>query len=714
MADQIRQELMQLVGRNPEFLEQTREQLSVLAADPDIQLEELPQIISELEATLRDPESYPALIDRFEREGFIDPGDLPTEFDQQVVVALLIAFYLLQDEMEAAQNAPAEFARGGLASVAERLRRAGRNGDTVLAHINPEEARLLESLGGSGTINPITGLPEYSKLKKAVKKALKVVAPIALNLIAPGLGTAIGTAIGLSGTAAAVAGSALIGGAVSKLGGGSFTQGALGGAIGGGLGGMVGSAANNALNLGLGQAGQTVLGNALAGAAQGELSGAGALQGALGAGLGAYGANVGGTLGSAISGLGGAVAGGGDPLRGGLAGLINSYQIDSPFGSAVKGAANSAIMGGDVAQGAIRGGISDLAGKYKENFKGLATSGLKTLAGGFMPSLVGKNQNEQDGMATDPLNTGITNPFAAEDTSMISAAPGNAYGGGSTARGPFEPMKGTFRVAPNDQVALWARGMGGTGSMESSGTRLPVNPVYGDNNYVQRFINAAESGGYLNPNWATYRPGVQLMASGNPSQLPGEAGAQAYVPNFRTPGTADTVMLVNTGQYSPQAAAQVLAHELYHTKQPSTERDVYAGSPGNLQKYQQNLSNVLPYLQEKYGYRGAYDTQTNKVPLNERMADMQSFQFNQGIDFASDPVFQQKVFGNDPYARAAWNASTIERTTRLDPRDLPPGQVTSSDFGPGGAPLTFRAQEWLKKRGFAKGGLAMYKERLNG
>jgi hypothetical protein len=37
----------------------------------------------------------------------------------------------------------------------------GRHGDTMLAHINPQEAALLKSLGGSGTINPHTGLPEY-------------------------------------------------------------------------------------------------------------------------------------------------------------------------------------------------------------------------------------------------------------------------------------------------------------------------------------------------------------------------------------------------------------------------------------------------------------------------------------------------------------------------------------------------------------------------
>lgn len=44
---------------------------------------------------------------------------------------------------------------------ANKLKTYGRNGDTLLAHITPEEANLLKSLGGAGTINPATGLPEF-------------------------------------------------------------------------------------------------------------------------------------------------------------------------------------------------------------------------------------------------------------------------------------------------------------------------------------------------------------------------------------------------------------------------------------------------------------------------------------------------------------------------------------------------------------------------
>jgi hypothetical protein len=48
-----------------------------------------------------------------------------------------------------------------LPMLAKLLQSYGRKGDKMLAHITPEEAQRLEEEGGSGTINPHTGLPEY-------------------------------------------------------------------------------------------------------------------------------------------------------------------------------------------------------------------------------------------------------------------------------------------------------------------------------------------------------------------------------------------------------------------------------------------------------------------------------------------------------------------------------------------------------------------------
>jgi hypothetical protein len=64
----------------------------------------------------------------------------------------------------------------GLKSLAQDLRSYGRNGDTMLAHITPQEAGILQTLGGSGTINPYTGLPEYfGFITKPITKAWKAI-----------------------------------------------------------------------------------------------------------------------------------------------------------------------------------------------------------------------------------------------------------------------------------------------------------------------------------------------------------------------------------------------------------------------------------------------------------------------------------------------------------------------------------------------------------
>jgi hypothetical protein len=45
--------------------------------------------------------------------------------------------------------------------IADWLAAQGRNGDSLVAHISMAEAALLRRIGGAGTINPATGLPEY-------------------------------------------------------------------------------------------------------------------------------------------------------------------------------------------------------------------------------------------------------------------------------------------------------------------------------------------------------------------------------------------------------------------------------------------------------------------------------------------------------------------------------------------------------------------------
>jgi hypothetical protein len=56
-------------------------------------------------------------------------------------------------------------AEGGEVKAKDMLKRvakAGRKGDTKLAYVGPEARAMLKSMGGSGTVNPRTGLPEYA------------------------------------------------------------------------------------------------------------------------------------------------------------------------------------------------------------------------------------------------------------------------------------------------------------------------------------------------------------------------------------------------------------------------------------------------------------------------------------------------------------------------------------------------------------------------
>jgi hypothetical protein len=90
------------------------------------------------------------------------------------------------------------YQRRSLRDVAEMVRQKGTEGDTILAHINPQEAALLgKNFGGS--INPMTGLPEYgflSKVFKTVRRALPYVGAAVGTFFGGPAGGAVGGSIG--------------------------------------------------------------------------------------------------------------------------------------------------------------------------------------------------------------------------------------------------------------------------------------------------------------------------------------------------------------------------------------------------------------------------------------------------------------------------------------------------------------------------------------
>ena len=222
------------------------------------EIDQIEDVVEEVKAA--GPEGYQEAREDLLAEG-VDPDLLPPEYDPEFFTALGMAVYYLSSKMEEADLSdegdmgggimgaglpapamageevppppdmsgpmmpPQNFARGGIAelpsdmtSITEAIRSMGRGGDTVLAHITPEEARLLKARGGSGTINPMTGLPEFfiGKVFKAVGRAVKGVVKGVKKFVKSPVGRLVtGIAIGtILGPAAATS---LFGGATGVV-----------------------------------------------------------------------------------------------------------------------------------------------------------------------------------------------------------------------------------------------------------------------------------------------------------------------------------------------------------------------------------------------------------------------------------------------------------------------------------------------------------------
>jgi hypothetical protein len=175
LYDEIKDELEQ---SNPEGLQLLREQLTLALKDKDFDAEEVDTTIKVFDYVIRNNNRYEEIREQLIAQDIVDDDDLPPKFDPVFFSVGLIALHAIRDSKN-------KFASGGIAQLANELQGYGRNGDSLLAHINPQEAELLKALGGSGTINPVTGLPEFF-LKKALKKVGK-----AVSNVVKGIGDAI-------------------------------------------------------------------------------------------------------------------------------------------------------------------------------------------------------------------------------------------------------------------------------------------------------------------------------------------------------------------------------------------------------------------------------------------------------------------------------------------------------------------------------------------
>ena len=215
---------------------------------PDDILDQLLQVIQFLHDN---PDKYAQAVKELVDEGIIDEGDFPEEYDPEFLATFGMVIMQARKSRRGAQGAapvtpplmpPVGMARGGIAEAVNMVASQGRGQDTMLAHINPREAQMLRSMGGVGTLNPVTGLPEYNIFKSignafksvgnAVKGAVKGIGNSVKQIVSSPVGRMIATvalaafigpaAFGLSGAAGAAASMAIASGTVTAIGGGSM------------------------------------------------------------------------------------------------------------------------------------------------------------------------------------------------------------------------------------------------------------------------------------------------------------------------------------------------------------------------------------------------------------------------------------------------------------------------------------------------------------
>jgi hypothetical protein len=193
-----------------------------------------------------------------------------------------------------------KMAKGGLAGQAKNVANAGVGGDTMVIHINKDEYQKLCKEWGEPTINPHTGMPQFTPFYK--QSWFGPIAALAgTALMASGVGAGLGAGI-FSALGAGEAGAAGLGAAtgISALGAVPVSTLAGNALLSAGIGGLTGGA-NGALTSGLlgaaGTVGASALGNYLS-AAPAAAGNAGALDNALGKGFTSDNINLGAATGA--------------------------------------------------------------------------------------------------------------------------------------------------------------------------------------------------------------------------------------------------------------------------------------------------------------------------------------------------------------------------------------------------------------------------------
>ena len=273
---------------------------------------------------------------------------------------------MMQQQEQMMPEAPPQ---QGLSQLAQLIQQQGQGEDSILAHINAEEAQMLAQKYGHD-INPITGLPQFGLLKKLGKKGKSFVqktTPLGgkkfiqqekkiFRYAAPVVGAVVGGYFG--GPYGAALGGSIGGAAGAAVNKKSIPKGAILGGLGGyvGANGLTTHAPETAASMGLG-------GGALAGGT-----------GASGAGTGLYTSGASGGASGAGTGLYTSGAGGG-------ASSLSNYIANAKLGTLTN--AYAATQGASTGAGGLGGGalLGSIGSKAKTGAL-LLPSFYQSLGGG--------------------------------------------------------------------------------------------------------------------------------------------------------------------------------------------------------------------------------------------------------------------------------------------------------------------------------------------
>lgn len=540
--------LIELAKNNPKVQQGVQAIESELASKP-IMPEDLDGIIRMLEYVMDNPDEYAKVRQQAIDDGDLDENHLPEQFNSQLILALLVAFYGLHDKLT-----EQGYARGGLARSARQLQAKGRGGDSILAHINPREAAMLRKAGGSGAINPNTGLPEF---KFGWKDIFSAAIPIVSSAILPGIGSALGGVLGdilPAGLSAAipggvnalgsVIGGAALGAGTSALTGGSALQGGLLGGLSGGLAPMLGSGINSALGQDFSASTQNILGSSLVGALGSKLQGKDLLTGA------------------ATGAIGGALAGNAQDIAGKLS--SGPGRLNAGISSGATSLGNMLTAGYNPEQAIIGGGLSGLATGLMYSPADAAVNNAKTA-----------NANSQD--FQDKMNNvgfGSNQPATttpAQPVSIPSAQTQNGFDWKNALMMGGLGLAATQMMGGSDQPTAGATGVSTMSPSQQEYYNRPSvsfdwNKIQADaarNNmtvsqYMARHWNDVAAGQYNQPVVAKARGGAlnniaylaQGSGTGRDDTIPARLSDGEYVID------AETVSLLGDG--SNKAGAQKL------------------------------------------------------------------------------------------------------------------------------------------------------------